>query len=365
MRARSTKGSRRPCGWWCGAGKARLRVAPWGCTPSRVVRTLTFAELDQEADAYDAQVARTDEIDRFCTSSAWLLSAQEAFCPEARPLITASPAGYVVLMSFPMPNQGPLVATPLEVGWGLGTGFATARPMATASQLRKTIESLEERPKVLFLSGLLKDGRLWRALMTAFGHRARFGQGPGCLRCTASLEDGLDGFLSRRSAKFRANVRRATRSALARGLSLEYLSGPFTADEARALMLRVRAIEERSWKGRSGHGFNLGAPFVFYSQMAARLGPRGALRCLFARHEGRDVAFAFGGFAGAHFRGLQMSYDQDYEPWSLGNVVQLALIERLCQEGAVAYELGTDMAYKHHWSEGGLLTHTLAIFLDI
>ena len=30
---------------------------------------LTFDELDAEADAFDAQIARTPEIDPFCSSS--------------------------------------------------------------------------------------------------------------------------------------------------------------------------------------------------------------------------------------------------------------------------------------------------------
>ena len=89
--------------------------------------------------------------------------------------------------------------------------------------------------------------------------------------------------------------------------------------------------------------------------MIRRLAVRGAARVMFARHEGRDIGFIFGGMLGPCYRGQQFSYDAAWKDLSIGNLLQVEQVRWLCEEGAVRYDMGTAsgeaMAYKRHWTE--------------
>ena len=54
--------------------------------------------------------------------------------------------------------------------------------------------------------------------------------------------------------------------------------------------------------------------FDFYQRALPRLAARGALRLSFARDGERDVGYVLGGVLGDTYRGLQLSYDADYQP---------------------------------------------------
>ncbi len=156
--------------------------------------------------------------------------------------------------------------------------------------------------------------------------------------------------MSRRSRNFRKALRRARRAAEVAGIEFQscHAAAPAAAD---ALYERISCVETRSWKGRAGVGINSGNMHAFYRDMVPRLAARGLLRVIFAMHEGRDVAYVLGGVLGHTYRGLQFSYDRDYERNSLGNLCQYEQIVELCQEGVTNYDLGTGMDYKRRWAE--------------
>src|SRR5690606_24575420 len=95
--------------------------------------------------------------------------------------------------------------------------------------------------------------------------------------------------------------------------------------------------------------------------MNRRLVRRGCQRTIFAMHEGRDVGYVFGGVMGTSYRGLQFSYDQDYEQLSIGSLLQYHQITELCAQGCTSYDLGTDLAYKRRWSDGVMETLLLIV----
>jgi len=178
-------------------------------------------------------------------------------------------------------------------------------------------------------------------------------------RHCASLEGGVEGFVSRRSRKMRANLRRARRKTQAAGVTFE------EADLTRGskeIYDRIIEIEMQSWKGLSGVGIDSGHMHDFYDEMVARLHAADALRVLFAREGGRDAAYILGGVLGDTFRGLQFSYIQELEELSLGNICQLEMVDRLVTEGVLNYDLGSDIEYKARWGESGLKTTTLVVF---
>ncbi|MEC9072926.1 MAG: GNAT family N-acetyltransferase, partial [Myxococcota bacterium] len=172
---------------------------------------------------------------------------------------------------------------------------------------------------------------------------------------------GVDGFLSRRSSRFRRNLRRAERRAQEEGITFRWHTN--TDDEAsrQAMYRRALAVDDRSWKGRAGQGLNASNMARFYDRMTMRLGREQRLRFVFAERDGQTLAMGFGGSLGAVFRGLQMSYDDDFRQLSLGNLIQWSMIQNLVGEGVEHYDLGTDIGYKARWGEPGLETVSLVV----
>lgn len=311
---------------------------------------LGLHDLEQERDAYDALVARTPEIDRFCSSSAWVLSAHAAFAPEFSTWIARSEHGYVALSHSAHERLGRF-RQPLEASWCLASPFVGESLGALTRDF--VAESLRDARSwdLLFLTGLKRDGAVYRSLVQGFGGAFFVGVGPTASRYIASLEGGEEGFMSRRGAKFRANLRRIARQADAEGIVVEYQAAWPDPEGWRELYRRVLAVEARSWKGKSGTGIMDNAMQRFYRHMLPRLCASGALRALFLVREGQDVAFVFGGvFAGA-YRGLQVSFDDALRHLSPGNLAQYMIIQRLCKEGVSSYDLGSELDYKKTWAE--------------
>lgn len=320
------------------------------------MRVLDFEGLAREADAWDARVAQSPEIDRFCTSSAWINSARAAFCPEARPCVAVRGDAAVALMVMPVGTGGRFGGLPLEAGWGLAAPFVGPDPAATVELLGELWARPPGRMDALFLSGVPPMGRWMNALLDRFArHRVGFGQ--RCLRRQAWIGDGLDGFFGRRSPKFRATLRRATRRAAGDGVVFERVaSGPIDA-----VYDRILRVEKGSWKGQQAQGIDQPPTVDFYRMVIERLVARDALRVVFATRDGQDLAYVLGGLFGDTYRGLQVSFDDAFGALSAGNLVQHAMIEWLVEDGVRVYDLGTDMPYKQRWGERTVETVTVAV----
>jgi len=320
------------------------------------MQMLDFPGLAAAADRWDALVAETPEIDRFCTSSAWIVPARAAFCPYAEPVVALDERGAVALMALPI-GAGAHGGLPLEAGWGLAAPFAGSDPRAVVDLLAEVWRDPPHRMDALFMSGLPPHGQWMRALVAEFGAAYRVGVGTRCLRRRAFIGDGVDGFFERRSAKFRANLRRQVRRATDRGVRYERVStGPLDA-----VFERILAVEAASWKGQQGDGIDTGSPRAFYRNIIERLLARDALRVVFARWGGADIAYVLGGLFGDTYRGLQVSFVQGHERDAPGNLAQLAMIEWLVEQGLALYDLGTDMPYKRRWAEDESETVTVAV----
>ncbi len=315
-----------------------------------------FSGLAAAADAWDDLVACTPEIDRFCTSSAWIVPAQAAFCPHAAPCIAMDARGAVALMALPI-GLGAAGGLPLEAGWGLAAPFAGPEPLAVVDLLAELWRDPPHEMHALFMSGIPPRGRWMDALVQRFGRRHRVGVGTRCLRRQARIDDGLDGFFSRRSPKFRASLRRALRRADETDVAFERVSG----GELSAIYGRILQVEAASWKGRQGDGIDTGAPRYFYRLIVERLLARDTLRVVFATRDGQDIAYVLGGIFGDTYRGLQVSFVEGFERDAPGNLVQHAMIEWLVEDGLSTYDLGTDMPYKRRWAEVEVETVTVAV----
>src|SRR5262245_26809715 len=80
-------------------------------------------ELARDADVFDDAIARTPAIDRFCSSSAWVLAAHAALMGEREPWILRGDAGWAATARVQR-HGGAWFLEPLELAWGLACPLA-------------------------------------------------------------------------------------------------------------------------------------------------------------------------------------------------------------------------------------------------
>ena len=302
------------------------------------MQRLDRAGIERCAAEWDAAVAADPDVDPFCSRSDWFLSFHDAFHPGCEVLAARDGGAFAALAA----SRGLL--EPLEAMWG----FTSPMVGPGAGELLFQVIRASGAREPLHLSGLALRSANTRALLRRLAPDWALAVHSTLVRFVAQL--GGDGFLARRSAKFRRNARAARRRVAAAGVELEHLA-PDGAPAGAAAHARTLAVERRSWKAASGNGVDSGPMREFYRGMLPRLAARGALRVVFARLEGEDVGYLCGGLAGALFRGLQFSFDARLAALGLGNVLQLEAIDALTREGVALYDLGGQSEYKARWGE--------------
>jgi hypothetical protein len=334
-----------------------MRVTRVTCYDGLPMRALSLDQLEALSDELDADVLRTPAIDRFCSSASWVIPAARALMPPRRSWIHRGAHGWLLCMRGSHPS-GVAYLEPLELAWGMACPLIGGDPLALADEVAAALAERRDW-NVMLLPGLAPDGAMLPALLRALPARLerRFGQ--ATLRHVASLDGGVDGFLARRSRNLRKAMRAAARDAAAAGITFETVR--VGADDAAALYQRILAVEVRSWKGADGVGIHQGPMNKFYGEMVPRLAARGRQRTVFARHDGRDVAYCLGAVFDGEYRGLQFSYDAAYERYSLGGLMQLAQIAELAADGVRRYDLGQEMEYKRRWAEDVFETAMLVL----
>jgi hypothetical protein len=326
---------------------------------------LAFDRLALEAASseFDHAIRRTDDIDHFCSSSAWTFSADRALMPP-RPLFARRTDDGWAALARVEHEAGRWSLEPLEAAWCLASPLACTGDAGRFTRDLAAELARHTPDDVLFLAGLVEPSALFRALVAALASQYHLSIDvvPQTRRFRASLRGGVDGFLTRRSPTFRTRLRQASQRATRSGVSFE----PVTAHDgegAAALYARLLALEARSWKGMEGEGLAVPQMRAFYAEMLPRLARTGAIRAHVGTLDGKDVAMIVGGVVatpeGLVYRGLQFSFDDAHRSLSLGNLAQLAQIASLADEGVVLYDLGSEVDYKRRWGELCLETVTL------
>jgi hypothetical protein len=314
------------------------------------VELVALADLERQAEAFDADAFATPEIDHFCSSTDWILPAREAWAADSDTLVLRGAHGWAALLHQVLAD-GETVYAGFETMWGFACPLVGRDPKALVREFATALEQREWR--ILLATGLPLGSAILRYLVAALAqHDVR--RGPVLRRWEASLRGGVEGYLARRRPRLRSNLRRTARRAREEGVTFEPAAG-----DPGEIYRRVLEVEARSWKGPVGTGLLLDEMTCFYRPLAERLGAR--LRTVFARRDGTDIGYIFGGVRGDTYRGFQFSFDRRYGHLSLGGLLQLAQIEELCAEGVVTYDLGIDMDYKHRWADAPRDTLTLVV----
>ncbi len=317
------------------------------------MQCLDRAGLAACAADYDRAVAEDPEVDAFCSRSAWVLSFFEAFRPGAAVEAVRDGDSFVALAAVDEPGVG-IVLQSLESMWGFASPLIGARATGLLEHVHARAAANDAlRPHLLTGLPATRD-RLEPVIRVL---AARFAIRPlePTVRYQASLSGGLDGWLGRRTRKFRRNLRDTRERTRAAGVRFEHVR-PRDAAHSAATYARALDVERDTWKTASGNGVDRGPMREFYARMLPRLAERGELRALFATRDGVDVGYLYGGTAGPLFRGLQFSFREQERALGLGNALQAEMIESLCADGFALYDLGSQSAYKRHWGEVGQVT---------
>lgn len=309
------------------------------------------------ADEFDREVAITPAIDRFCSASAWILAASAALMPPRVAYTFRGKHGYFAAMRGVHPAGFPYVE-PVELAWGLASPLIGADADELVGEVVPLLAARRDWQLVI-LSGITVNGPQRRALDATLPARWERRRGQPTVRHVASLEGGIDGFLSRRSRELRKSIRKSLRAATDAGMTFESVRA--TQSEAAALYDRIQAVEARSWKSQEQVGISMGPMRAFYGAMLPRLCAVGQQRTIFARMGDRDVGYILGAVMGEEYRGLQFSYDADLSQYGIGGLLQYQQVVELCGEGVARYDLGTEMDYKRRWAEEIMETEMLVL----
>ncbi len=314
-------------------------------------------DLAAIADDFDREVARTPAIDRFCSTTAWILAAASTLMPPRSAFSFRGEHGYFAAMRGVHPAGFPYVE-PVELAWGLAAPLVGPDPEALADEVAAVLASRRDW-QLAILSGMTSNGPQRRALERALPARWERRRGTPTVRHVASLDGGLDGFLARRSRELRKTLRKGLRAARDAGITFETVH----AEEGGAsrLYARIQDIERRSWKARDGVGIAAGPMRAFYGEMLPRLCAKRQQRTVFARLANRDVGYILGAVFEGEYRGLQFSYDDEQSRFGLGGLLQYHQVVALCDEGIGRYDLGTEMDYKRRWAEDTMETEMLVL----
>lgn len=313
-------------------------------------------ELSAVADAFDAEVAATPEIDKFCSTTAWILAAGAALMPQNRtPYAFRGKSGYFAAMRGVHSAGFPYIE-PVELAWGLAAPLVSRDPEALVGELVPLLAARRDW-QLAILSGMTADGPQRRALDRLLPERWERRRGTPTVRHVASLDGGVDGYLSRRSRELRKSLRKTSAAAKEAGVTFEAVR----ATDPVALYARIQAVEARSWKSIDGVGIATGPMRLFYELMLPRICALGQQRTIFARRGDEDLGYILGAVFEGEYRGLQFSYADDAAKLGIGSLLQFTQIEELCAEGMLRYDLGTEMEYKRKWAESTMETDMIVV----
>lgn len=320
------------------------------------MHTLTRSELEQSWEAIEAAVDATDGIDPWCSGPDWFFSVSSGFAPNGKHLYLRSEAGhgYAVIGYYRDLNRNLLLAG-VEPLWGFACPLFGQRIDALAEEVGAELAG-HRHWRSLLINGLPPPPHpTTMAVAAGLERLGPVSVGEGITRRVADLSGGFDAWLANRSPRFRRNLRQAERRAAQRGLDIIEVAssdGVGAASTPDALFDRLLAIEHQSWKGGESSGMTSDEMAAMYRHMTARLQARDRLEVSVARLDGVDVGYILGGIRNRRYRGLQISYRSDHPDLSVGNLLQLHQIRRLCAgDLAHTYDMGMDFGYKQRWAD--------------
>lgn len=304
-------------------------------------------ELDADGDALEALIDRTPHVDPWCSGLDWVLSSHRAFADRAIAptdlLLWSDSTVGAALFHRSMTIDGAVLVAGLEPMWGFASPLLGPDLVACADMAAHHLASLD-RWDLCVINGLPLSVDLASAVAAPLARLGDVQAYHGIVRQVADISGGADAWFASRSSKFRKELRRAERRALAEGVEfVEVADDPDAYD-------RCLAIERASWKGMTDDGITKPDMGRFYRDLTDRLQRQGRLRATIARRGADDIGFVLGGVRHERYRGLQLSYAEDAREFSISHLLQLHTLRTLAADRITLYDMGMDMDYKQRWA---------------
>ncbi|MDF1823521.1 MAG: GNAT family N-acetyltransferase [Verrucomicrobiales bacterium] len=307
------------------------------------MRRLSVEEFTKEKCYFDEAVERSPGLARFCSSSLWQLAALnclKAPGPRGEHFIVEDEGDWLLFAE----GEGNRIFYPFEAAWMFGSPLV-GDPLRGVDLLKKAaLEYLPGRVGFCF-GGVPKGGILHDALQSRRGEFLRYEEFPATDCMMIDLGAGFEAWLEGRSRKFRKSIRQ-----LKEDESIDIIDAG--GEDSQSLFDRILAIQKQTYKWEEGTDIFLGNDYrPFYRSLLHGLQSSNDLRLLFARRDGEDLAYIFGGVRGKAYRGFQMGYIESERKSGLGNRLQVANLKARAEEGVTVYDLGMHAEYKERWAD--------------
>ncbi len=300
----------------------------------------------------------TPGIACYCSGPDWGRAAATTLHEESNTLIVTEDEHWVILAQHQHTELG-LITHPLEAAWGFTCPMQGADNQRSVELLHQALRSEQWKWNAACLSGLSDD--MANIIVDKLETDHRVVVHPGIAFQRASLSGGIEGYLSRRSARFRKNITGAQDSVKAAGIEYAFIEP--SLDNIQEVWQRICSVETSSWKWANGESvLQNSSYFSFYQQLLTLACARNALHVGFAHLGPKDVAYIVGGVLGMEYRGFQMSFDNRLQSLGLGNAMQMAMIEHLSSRSVCTYDLGMDIQYKSRWADEKIQLQTAFVF---
>jgi len=305
--------------------------------------------------AFDSWIESTPQIDAFCSSSTWGIPATSAFGPRDPAETWSFDEGAAAFARY-----GNFLR-PLECVWLLGTPIVGPRPHVVLRELFRDTSFMASDWRILVLAGIPVGTAEWYPFVDFARRVGRIDQlGDPRARNIASLDGGLDGWMGRRTGKFRTGLRRSDKLAAEYGVTFRRRIIATTA-QAEQIFQTIEQVEQRSHKLVGGNSI-LNEPMrSFVSGVLHLSAARYTVRFIEAWADEQVVGYIFGTVFQEMYRGLQMSFDDTYRTLALGNLLQLNMIQWLADDHVRLYDMGAELPYKERWAELKQETRTLLL----
>ncbi|MGJ3241836.1 MAG: GNAT family N-acetyltransferase [Opitutales bacterium] len=321
-------------------------------------QAISLALLCEAGDRVEEALLRSGHPGSvYCSGLAWQLAAWDSQDPARKAAVFRHKEAGAWFVGA----RGPLLGfqdalQPLEVDWSFGFSLIDPDPdiPARVDRLMDLLSDEDAVPSLIWLGGVPGRGPFLRTLQARCRNRFKVLTVPGTDCVELDLEEGVEAWRKRRTAKFRANIKRIDRLNTEAGHRFEWHARGEPVEDTGRLLDLIEDIEHRSWKGDDpGENIFRQKRFrSFYISLFRKTAENGNLRLALVRNrEDEAVAYAIGGRLGRYFRGFQMSFDKACRSTGPGNWIQARMLDPLAQEGVTIYDLGMALPYKKRWAD--------------
>jgi len=312
------------------------------------MRRLSYNQFLEEQGAFEQAVWSSPHLAKFCSTGAWQTAAFENLHGEHFGVV--EPRGTFIIEEdgnwLVFSERNPGVFYPFEAAWMFGCPLV-GDPAACLDLLHRAVKENLGQGFGFVISGVREGSELYELIGPFLKLHTVHSEEFATTDCMAiDLTEGTEAFLSRRSRSFRKSIRQMKPLE-----DLQYVDASSEAPEN--VFPRIIDLQSRSHKAASDAGDIFSEPRYksFYRHLYESLYQAGAIKTIFAQVDGQDIAYIMGSVIRNVYRGFQMSYDQEFRTYSLGNRLQIENIERCHQQGVTHYDLGMHSEYKERWAD--------------